>query len=710
MLKNKFKYRKQINMKDCGVAALATVLDNYGTYHSLVELRNLAKTTDEGTTILGLSIAAEKLGMDTKAIKADKTLFEIDNLKFPFIVHVIKNEKFLHYYVVFKITKKYIIIADPDPSIGIKKMEKKRFFKEWTGAALFLTPSNNFSRNQKKNSNFYLIASLIKEQRKIIFLISLAAVVITLITVLSSLFFKVVIDTIIPAQLLNTLTIISLGLIFAQILQKILEYGRIFLLQILGQRFSIKITLGYINRLFRVPITYFYTRNIGDIVSRFRDASAIIDALASIFVSSILDIFIIVILSIVLYFQVPQLFGVLLLSIPVFIIIIICFFKPFSKKNREVLESNATLSTSVIDDLYGIETIKSLNKEKNRYEKIDREFVTFLKKDFVYANLNNLQTNLKQGLQLIISTIILWMGSSMVMNNDITLGELVTFNTLLSYFFSPLENIINLQPKLQEGKIAYDRIKDIFEEKIETDDSKKQNLTPGDIILKNISYSYGYGKEVLKNINLVVNNNSIITITGESGSGKSTLAKMLVGFYEPTNGDIYISNTNIKDVNTKKLRNHVTYLPQQPYIFTGTILENLLLANDNINMKEISKIIEFVGLTNDIENMPLGYNTRISSDGSGLSGGQKQRLALARALLKDFNVLILDEATSNLDLSTESYILDNLTSLKNKTIIFISHGQASAIKSDKVFVMKEGEIIDSGTFNELKNRGYYNKL
>lgn len=716
MLRNKYKYREQINMADCGVAALAMLLENYNSYHSSSEIRNLAQTDDTGTTVLGISKAARSLGMETKAIKADESLLNMENLQFPFIAHVIKEKTLLHYYVVYKITKRYIVIADPDPSVGIIKMNREDFLEEWTGVSIFIAPGSNFNpQNNKKKLSLSNLIPLIFNQRKIIFNIILATFITTLIIILTSLFFRVIIDYLIPRQLVNTLSIISIGLILAQVIQKIIEYGKNYLLIVIGQRFSIDITLSYIKRLFQVPISYFYSRSIGDIVSRFRDASAIIDAIASIFISSILDFLILIVISIILWIQVPNLFVVLLISLPFFIIIILLFIKPFEKQNREVLESNAKLSTSIIDDLYGIETIKSLNKEKSRYDKIDKEFVSFLKNDLKYNKSNILQMSLKQGIQLIISTLILWMGSSLVISNKISLGQLITFNSLITYFFSPLENIINLQPKLQEGKVAYERIQDIFYSKLESDTDNKlgfqKEFSNGSINFENISYQYGYGKDVLHELSMTIPRNSKVALTGKSGSGKSTLAKMLVKFYLPTTGNIYINSTNIKDIETYNLRENITYLPQQPYIFTGTIMENLLLDGTNIQNKEIEEVLDAVTIKEEIEKMPMGYNTRISSDGSGLSGGQKQRLALARALMSDSEILILDEATSSLDGPTEQKVLNYLFSLPQKTIIFIAHGSAVAKEADIIYVMDNGQIVEEGTHTALLNKkGYYYDL
>lgn len=707
-------YRPQVDQMDCGVASLAMIFSVYGSYYSIAHLRELAKTTTEGTTALGLVRVSKELGFETRAIRADMSLFDIEDISYPFIVHVKKNEHLLHYYVVTGHDKKTIHIADPDPSVKMIKMSREQFENEWTGVAIFLAPTPDYKPHKDAKNGLLSFIPILTRQKRLIINIILATLLVTLINIVGSYYLQSIIDTYVPDQMRSTLGIVSIGLVLVYILQQILNYAQDYLLLILGQRLSIDVILSYIKHVFHLPMSFFATRRTGEIVSRFTDANSIIDALASTILSIFLDVSIVLIISIVLFSQNIYLFFISLLALPIYTVIIFSFMKPFERMNRDTMETNAILSSSIIEDINGIETIKSLTSENSRYQKIDKEFVSYLKKSFIYSRAESQQKALKKVAQLILNVAILWMGAILVMNNQMTLGQLITYNTLLVYFTNPLENIINLQTKLQTAQVANNRLNEVY--LVESEFAEKKtvqdmSLIKGDITFKNVSYQYGYSRNVLTDINLNIVEGSKIAFVGISGSGKTTLAKMMVNFYDPSQGEISIGNINLNQINKHTLRRYINYLPQQPYVFNGTILENLLLgAKEGTTQEDILKAVELAGIRSDIEKMPLNYQTELTTDGAGISGGQRQRIALARALLTDAPILILDEATSSLDILTEKKIVDNLMNL-DKTIIFIAHRLTIAERAEHVVVLDQGHIVEQGSHNELLSQnGFYANL
>lgn len=707
-------YRPQVDMRDCGVASLAMIFGYYGSYYSLATLREKAKTNLEGTTALGLVKVAEELGFETQAIQADMTLFDEPDIPYPFIAHVLKEGKLLHYYVVTGADKQFIHIADPDPSVKMTKLSKEDFAKEWSGVSLFMAPTPAYKPHKDKKTGLTAFIPLLTKQKGLIANIVLATLLVNIINITGSYYLQSIIDTYVPDQMKNTLGIISIGLLIVYILQQILSYGQEYLLIVLGQRLSIDVILSYIKHVFQLPMNFFATRRTGEIISRFNDANNIIDALASTILSIFLDVSIVLIISVVLFFQSSTLFFISLLALPIYTAIIFAFMKPFEKMNNETMEANATLSSSIIEDINGIETIKSLTSEHTSYQKVDREFVTYLKKSFRYAKAESIQKALKKLAQLLLNVFVLWVGARLVMDNQLSMGQLITYNTLLIYFTNPLENIINLQTKLQTAHVANNRLNEVYLVHSEFEEEKpikELSQTPSTITFENVSYKYGYGRDILSEINLEIPAYSKVAIVGISGSGKTTLAKMMVNFYEANTGEVRLNSTNMNQIDKTALRRHVNYLPQQPYVFNGTILENLLLgAKEGTTQEDILRAVEIAEIRADIENMPLNYQTELTSDGAGISGGQKQRIALARALLTDAPVLILDEATSSLDILTEKKIIDNLMKL-NKTIIFIAHRLTIAEKSEKVIVLDQGKLIEQGTHEELlTNQGFYYNL
>lgn len=708
----RYAYAAQMDMRDCGVAALASIAKHYGSDFSLAHLRELAKTTKEGTTALGITEAAKKMGFETKAIKANMELFDMTDIPYPFIVHVNKERKLQHFYVVYKAKKDYLIIGDPDPSVKVTKMSKERFKQEWTGVAIFLAPAPSYKPHKDKKNGLLSFLPLIIKQKTLITYIVLASLLVTLVNIVGSYYLQGILDVYIPNNMKSTLGIISLGLVITYILQQLMAFSQSYLLRVLSQRLTIDVILSYIRHIFTLPMSFFATRRTGEITSRFTDANSIIDALASTILSLFLDVSIVFIVGSVLVLQNIQLFLLTLVALPIYTVIIFAFLKPFEKMNHDVMQSNAMVSSAIIEDINGIETIKSLTSEELRYQKIDSEFVDYLDKSFKLSIYENVQTSLKHGAQLILNVAILWFGASLVMDSKISIGQLITYNTLLSYFTNPIENIINLQTKLQSAKVANKRLNEVYlvASEFEGTTSMTSKLS-GNITFHDVSYRYGFGTYTLSDLNLTIKQGEKVSLVGISGSGKTTLAKMIVNFYEPNQGNIRLGNMDLKMIDKKQLRQYINYLPQQSYIFSGSILDNLTLgASPDITQEDILMACQIAEIRADIEAMPLGYQTELS-DGAGLSGGQKQRLALARALLTQAPILILDEATSGLDVLTEKKVINNLMQLTDKTIIFVAHRLSIAKQVDRVIVLDKGKLIEEGSHQELINKqGFYYHL
>ncbi|KFI46929.1 ATP-binding cassette, subfamily C, competence factor transporting protein [Bifidobacterium bohemicum] len=712
---HRYAYVPQVDARDCGVAALATVAKHFGSTYSLAYLREIAKTDMEGTTALGLVEAAKKIGMEPKAVKADMSLFDADDVPFPFIAHIIKDGKLLHFVVVYKAGKDSLVVADPDPHAGVHKVPKERFEKEWTGVALFIAPAPSYVPHKEKNNGLLSFVPLLLKNKRLVVNITIAALLVTIVNVLGSYYMQGLIDTYIPDQMKTTLGVVSIGLVVAYAVQAVLSFARQYLLTVLGQRLTIDVLLSYIRHIFKLPMKFFATRRTGEIVSRFSDANSIIDALGSTIISVFLDVGTVVVVGAMLGFQNVRLFLLTLVALPVYTIIILAFMKPFERMNNDTMQANSMVGSSIIEDINGIETIKSLASEQTRYAKIDHEFVDYLDKSFNYAKAVNLQEVLKSAAQLILNVAVLWFGAQLVMGNAISVGQLVTFNTLLGYFVNPLLNIINLQTKLQQARVANNRLNEVF--LVEPESNERQTITDqallrGPISLDNVSYKFGYGRNTLTDVNLEVEPGQKLAVVGMSGSGKTTLAKLLVNFYDATEGSVSISGVDVRDIDRMALRHTVNYLPQDPYIFSGSILENIMLgAKPGATQADIMHAVELAEIRDEIEAMPMNYGTQLTSDAVIVSGGQKQRIALARALLADTPVLVLDEATSNLDVATEKKVIDNLLGLEDKTIVFIAHRLMVAKRCQSIVVMKRGRIVEHGSHDDLMDQqGEYYRL
>lgn len=706
------RYIPQVDERDCGVAALSMVANQYGTRLSLARLREEAKTDLDGTTALGIVRASDALGFETRAIRANMSLFDEPGIPFPFIAHVNKEGKFLHYYVVYGYNDKYIWTADPDRSVSKTKMTRARFEREWSGVSIFIGPKPEYKPAKDSRDSFFSFLPIVFKQKELITLVVLAALLVTVISIAGSYYLQAIIDTYIPDGMKNTLGIMSLGLIVTYIVQQLLSFARDYLLVIMGQRLSIDVILSYIKHLFELPMSFYATRRTGEITSRFGDANSIIDAVASTILTMFLDVGTLVIVGSVLVIQNTQLFFITLASLPLYVVIVLAFKKPFEKMNNDTMQSNSMLNSSIIEDINGMETIKALTGEQASYQKVDREFVEYLYKSFIYQKATALQSAIKSGTKLILNVAVLWVGAQLVMKNTISVGQLVTYNALLGYFTDPLQSIIDLQTKLQAASVANNRLNEVYlvSSEFDTKSTRLVKARNGDIQLNDIVYKYGFGRNALDHVSLDIKENSKVAMVGVSGSGKSTLVKSIIQFIQPESGQIFIGGQDIAHVDKTELRRLVTYVPQSPFIFTGSVRENLLLGADpDATNEDVVKALEIAQIQSDIEQMPQGFETEISEDG-GMSGGQKQRIAIARALLTKSPILILDESTSALDVLTEKNVIDNLMQL-DKTIIFVAHRLTIAERSEQVIVMSQGQVVESGTHKDLlATDGFYAQL
>ena len=705
-------YVAQVDEADCGVAALAMILHNFGSVYPIAKLRDLARTTKQGTTALGLVKAAKHLGLDVIPIQADISLFDDPEITYPLIAHVIKDD-LLHYCVVFKADQDYIYVADPDPATKVQKMTRDEFDRLWSGVCLLFSFSKGYTPQKEPLAGLTTMFQQLTNYKKDISGIVIAAMLITFISIVGSYYLQLIIDRFIPSKNINGLAILAGSLLVVYVFNSLFNYLRDVLLTRLDQKLTSQISLRYIHHVYRLPMRFFSTRKTGEITSRFNDINKIIDALSSTIISMFLDVGVMVIIGIVLSLYDRSLFLTTISTIPIYVIIIYTFNKFFAKLDQEQMESNAQLSSAIIEDLKGVETLKVLQLENIRYKNVEKQFADFLRKNLTYVKTKSFQDAIKMWIQYGLVTIILFQGAILVIQDRLSIGTLMAFNALLAFFVSPLQNIINLQPKLQEAKVANNRLNEVLQVDTEKSDTNSQDQTDliGPINIQHVDYSYEYSRPILQDINLQIGCNDKLAIVGLSGSGKSTLAKLLVGFYLPTQGQIEFNQHKTTEINLCDIRQYVHYLPQSPQLFSGTIKDNLLMGLDHeVSAEEIDNACKLALIYNDIQEMPLKYETKLDEEATALSGGQKQRLTIARALLTSARVLIFDESTSSLDPITEKRIVENLLSIKDRTMIFIAHRLSIAKKVNRVVVMRDGKIIEQGTHQELLNhhQEYYN--
>lgn len=446
------------------------------------------------------------------------------------------------------------------------------------------------------------------------------------------------------------------------------------------------------------------SRRTGEYLSRLSDASLIRQAISTATITFMLDTLMVLGCGLILFNISKEMFLVSLIVIILYALIFCAYCSPLERNNRHLMESNAIFQSYVKESIDGIETIKALNISEHSKETASEKFSQFVDSAMRYNVLSFSLDALSGAVEAIGIAVILWIGFYSVRANIITIGKLITFYSLLSSFIEPIKNIINLQPTIQAAVIAAERINDILDLDIEDSaSSSTTTLKAIDLLeVKNVSFRYGNGLLVLENVALSIKKGEKIAIVGQSGCGKSTLAKLFLRFYLPESGHIQINGTNIDCFDLSSLRNSIAYISQNPFFFADTIRNNLTNGNEEISDEQIEAVCKMCLANQFIETLPLGYDTVLSENGENLSNGQRQKIALARALLANPQILILDEATCNLDSVSEKKINEMLSyNFSNMSCIFITHRLSTLEGCSKIYVMESGKIIGSGTHSEL---------
>ena len=535
---------KQHDITDCGAACIATISRQYGLKTSISRIREIAGTDKSGTNIVGVVKAAEELGFSAKGVKGDKESFFSD-FPLPAIAHIITKDGLQHYVVIHKITKEKIVLADP--AIGIVKLKHEDFFNIWTGVLVITVPKETFKKGKDTSGTFERFFSLILPQKRLVFEVFFASIIITLLGITGAFYFQYIIDEILPGELKQTLLVISIGVILLKLFSVLLSVIRTQLLIHLSQKLDIALLLGYYNHVLKLPMNFFGTRKIGEIVSRFQDATAIREAISSVTLTVMIDTLMAIGGGIILLMKNVQLFLISFILIIIYGMLVFIFNKPYKRANQRQMEDNAQLTSFLVESLNGMQTVKAFNGEYSVETETEFKFVKLIRSIFRLSCIGNIQEGLKAFFETIGGIVIVWVGALSVMDGGMTIGSLLSFNALLVYFLDPVKNIIDLQPDIQTALVAADRLSEILDLEIEKYEENGHKVEVekfnGNISIENVTFRYGTRHAVLENFSFEVKAGETVAIVGESGSGKSTLAKLLLNMYKAESGVIELRRT-----------------------------------------------------------------------------------------------------------------------------------------------------------------------
>jgi ATP-binding cassette subfamily B protein len=476
-----------------------------------------------------------------------------------------------------------------------------------------------------------------------------------------------------------------------------------------GQMIDAQLILGYYKHLLRLPQRFFDTMRVGEIISRINDAVKIRAFINDVALNLIVNVFIIVFSFLLMFSYHWKLALIMAIIIPLYLIVYQLTNIFNRKRQRQLMERSADLETQLVESLNSVRTIKQLGLEDFSNIKTEKRFISLLDTTYKSGMNSIFSTNSSEFISRLFTIILLWAGSYYVINQTITPGELLSFYAIIGYFTGPASSLIGMNKTIQNALIAADRLFEILDLEVEEDTDKmelKEGML-GDIRFHNVAFNYGTRKEVFQSLDLVIPHGKVTGIVGESGSGKSTLASLAQKLYPLNGGKILIGDHDLDYLSLESLRRRIGVVPQQLDLFAGSIIENIAVGDTDPNIERIVSICRELGLITFIEQLDQGFNTYVGEHGVNLSGGQRQRLAIARALYRNPDVLILDEATSSLDSASELFVQQAIKKLREqgKTIIIIAHRLSTIMDADKIVVLQEGELIEEGDHSSLLIKG-----
>jgi ATP-binding cassette subfamily B protein len=702
---------KQQDITDCGAACIASVAAHYQLKLPVSRIRQYAGTDKRGTNVLGMIEAAEKLGFQAKGAKGP--IESLAKIPLPAIAHVIVKNGLHHFVVIYGVSAKKITFMDPGDGLEHRKTIND-FSKEWTGVIILLLPDEEFIKGNQKTSSIDRFWQLIRPHSGVMILALMGAVIYTILGLSSSIYMQKIIDFVIPEGNMQLLNLLSMGMIVILVFQIFIGTFKSIIGLQTGQHIDAKLILGYYKHLLQLPQRFFDTMRVGEIISRVNDAVKIRAFINDVALNMFVNI-LIVLFSIGLMFMYYWKLALIMLAIiPAYLIIYSISNLVNKKWQRRLMENSADLETQLVESLTAAGTIKRFGLEEYANIKTENKFIIFLQSIYSSSIKSLYLGTASDFITRLFTIIILWAGCYFVMSRELTPGELLSFYALIGYFTGPATSLIGANKSIQDALIAADRLFEIIDLETEGSNETKISLTKdliGDIQFSNMYFRYGTRDTVFEGLNITIKKGTSTAIVGESGSGKSTLLSLMQNLYPLKEGNITIGGIDIKYINNSSLRQMVSVVPQQIDLFVGTIVENIAIGEFEPDLQKVLNISKQLGIDEFVEKMPATYNTILHENGVNLSGGQRQRIAIARALYRNPEILILDEVTASLDSVSEQKVQETLNWFKSlgKTVIIIAHRLSTIKNCDDILVLQEGKLIEQGKHDELllKKQHYF---
>ncbi|WP_082434944.1 peptidase domain-containing ABC transporter [Pedobacter sp. Hv1] len=717
----KFPFFKQPDQMDCGPTCLRMVAKHYGKNFNLQRLRDISGINREGVSLLGISEAAEKIGFRTTGNRVN--LAQLAEINLPAILHWNQN----HFVVLYKIKRGIYYIADPGK--GLIEFTEKEFLQRWSsihnntesqGIVLILSPTPDlYAQEGDKNNglNWAYLLRYLYQYKQLVAQLFVGLGVGSLLQLIVPFLTQSIVDIGINTRNLNFIYIILIAQTMLFLGRMSVDFIRSWILLHISTRVNISILTDFLIKLMKLPMSFFDTKMTGDIMQRMNDQRRIESFLTGSTLSTIFSMFNLIIFTGVLAYYNINIFIIFLVSSVLYSLWVIAFLKKRRDLDFKRFDISSKNQSSIVQLIGGMQEIKLNNCEQQKRWEWERLQAGLFKFSIKSLSLGQIQQAgaffINEGKNIIITFLV----AKSVIDGQLTLGGMMAIQYIVGQVNSPIEQLLGFIQSLQDAKISLERLNEIHqmddEEPLEKTFLKELPMNKS-IGIQDLSFTYpGAGNEpVLKSISMNIPEGKTTAIVGMSGSGKTTILKLLLRFYTPQRGEIKIGATHIDQIGYRYWRGQCGIVMQDGFIFSDSIAKNIAVADEIPDMAKLQHAIKVANITDLIEGLPLGLNTKIGAEGNGISQGQKQRILIARAVYKDPEYIFFDEATNALDANNESIIMQNLEEFfKGRTVIVVAHRLSTVKNADNIVVLDKGIIIEQGTHAELtKNKGEYYQL